>query len=77
MNETEIKELNKYLTLSEDEIKKRYEILSEITVTKLQNLSSSSDAETKNKISETILKIENEEANFVNLIKLKTLSSNL
>jgi hypothetical protein len=77
LNESELKDIKKYLTLSEDEVKKRYEVISEIVVEKLTSMMESSDSETRKKITETIDKISKEDINSVNLYKLKNLSENL
>jgi hypothetical protein len=70
-------EVKKYLTLSESDVTNRYTLLSEMVVEKLSKLSKSSDDQTKQKIDETISKIQNEERNGITLFKLKSLYDSL
>jgi CBS domain containing-hemolysin-like protein len=69
--------VKKYLTLPKDEISKRYDVLSELVIEKLENMLSESDKETNEKITETINKIKNDTVDSISLIKLKTLNENL
>ena len=77
LNESELKEIHKYSTLTEQELKTRFDVLSEMVIEKLEKLSSNSDKETSAKITETINKIKSEEINSISLLKLKTLNENL
>ena len=77
LNESELNQVKKYLTLPKDEISKRYEVLSELVIEKLENMLVESDKETKEKITETISKIKNDTVDSISLIKLKTLNENL
>lgn len=77
IDESELKELNKYLMLTEEETKKRYDVLSEMTIEKLQDIMEESDSETQKRISETIEKIKNDNVDAVSLYKLKTLNQSL
>jgi CBS domain containing-hemolysin-like protein len=77
LNESELNQVKKYLTLPKDEISKRYDVLSELVIEKLENMLSESDKETNEKITETISKIKNDTVDSISLIKLKTLNENL
>lgn len=77
LNESELNQVKKYLTLPKDEISKRYDVLSELAIEKLENMLSESDKETNEKITETISKIKNDTVDSLSLIKLKTLNENL
>lgn len=77
LNESELNQVKKYLTLPKDEISKRYDVLSELAIEKLENMLSESDKETNEKITETISKIKNDTVDSISLIKLKTLNENL
>jgi len=77
LNESELNQVKKYLTLPKNEISKRYEVLSELIIEKLENMLTESDNETKEKITETISKIKNDTIDSISLIKLKTLNENL
>lgn len=77
LEESDLNQIKKYLTLTEEEVKKRFDVFSEMVIEKLESIQSSSDEETKKKISETIEKIKTEEVNSVNLLKLKTLNESL
>jgi hypothetical protein len=77
LNESELNQVKKYLTLPKNEISKRYEVLSELVIEKLENMLNESDVETKERISETISKIKNDTIDSISLIKLKTLNENL
>jgi DNA-binding transcriptional regulator YiaG len=74
ISESELKEIKKYSTLSQSELDKRYDVVSEMVIEKLENLSSKSDLVTKTKITETIDKIKNEKVDSVSLFKLKSLN---
>jgi hypothetical protein len=77
IGESEQKQIKKYLSLSENEVKNRYNILSEMTIEKLETLMNESDEDTKTKISETIEKIKSEDVNVISLVKLKNLNDDL
>lgn len=77
LNESELTQVKKYLTLPKNEISKRYEVLSELIIEKLENMLNESDNETKGKITETISKIKKDTVDSISLIKLKTLNENL
>lgn len=77
LKEDSIKEINKYISLSEQEIKTKYNVISELVVEKLEKLSTNSDDTTKKAISETIEKIKKDEINYASLFKIKTLNENL
>jgi len=77
LNESELNQVKKYLTLPKNEISKRYDVLSELVIEKLENMLSESDKETNEKITETISKIKNDTVDSISLIKLKTLNENL
>jgi len=74
ISESELKEIKKYSTLSQSELDKRYDVVSEMVIEKLENLSTKSDSVTKTKITETIEKIKNEKVDSVSLFKLKSLN---
>lgn len=77
LSESEISQIKKYTSLTKEDLEKRYEIISEIVVEKLQDLSKSSDEETKERIDETITRIKTQNVDVLNLVKLKTLSESL
>lgn len=77
LNESDLKQIKKYLTLNEEELKTKYQVLSEVVVERLEILFENSDKETKEKINETISKIKNSEINSLSLLKLKSLNENL
>lgn len=77
ISESELKEIKKYSTLSQPELDKRYEVVSEMVIEKLENLSVNSDSTTKTKITETIEKIKTEKVDSVSLFKLKSLNETL
>jgi hypothetical protein len=77
LNESDLTQIKKYLTLSESELQKRYDVLSEMVIEKLDLISNDSDKETKDKITETISKIKNDKVDSVNLMKLKSLNETL
>lgn len=73
----QISEIKKYTSLSQEEVEKRFEVISEMVLEKLEKLSNESDKETKEKINETINKIKSEEVNYATLYKLKNLNETL
>ena len=77
ITESELKEIKKYSSLSKPELEKRYEVVSEMVIEKLEKLSDTSNTETKNKITETIQKIKTDNINSVSLFKLKSLNETL
>lgn len=77
LNESELKDIKKYMSLSESELKTRYEMLSEMVVEKLESLSNESDEDVKKSIKETINKIQTENVDSISLLKLKSLNENL
>jgi len=77
LSEQELKTLNKYLTLSEGEIKNKYSVISEMTIEKLEEIKENSDSDTKLKIDETIERIKNDSPNQLNLVRLKKLFNTL
>lgn len=77
LNESELNQVKKYLALPKSEISKRYEVLSEMVIEKLEDMMTESDNETKQKITETIGKIKSETIDSISLIKLKNLNENL
>jgi len=77
ISESELKEIKKYSTLTQSELDKRYEVVSEMVIEKLENLSTNSDSTTKTKITETIEKIKTEKIDSVSLFKLKSLNETL
>jgi hypothetical protein len=77
LDESEAKEVKKYINLSKSELEKRYEFLSEIAIEKLEVMSENSEPEVQTKINETINKIKNDNVDVVSLVKLKTLTGNL
>lgn len=77
LTESEIAQVKKYTSLTKEDLNKRYEIISEIVLEKLQDLSKSSDNETKKRIDETISRIKTQNVDALSLIKLKSLSESL
>lgn len=77
LNEEDLATIKKYSSLNEDELSKRYEVLSEMVIEKLEKLTKTSEKEVVSHINETILKIKNDKIDSVSLIKLKTLNESL
>lgn len=77
LNESDLNNIKKYMSLTESEIKVRYDVLSEMVIEKLEKLSSTSDSDVKKSITETIEKIKTEPVDSVSLLKLKTLNDSL
>ena len=77
LNESELSEVKKYLSLPKKEIEKRYEILSEVAISKLEKMAEDSESSVKEKIKETIDKIKTDNVDSISLIKLKSLTENL
>lgn len=77
INESDLKEIKKYTSLSQSDLDKRYDVVSEMVIDKLETLSSNSDLQTKTKINETIEKIKTDKVDSVSLFKLKSLNETL
>jgi CBS domain containing-hemolysin-like protein len=77
LNEEDLVTIKKYSTLNEGELSKRYEVLSEMVIEKLERLTKTSEKEVVSQINETISKIKNDKIDSVSLIKLKTLNESL
>jgi hypothetical protein len=77
LNESELKEIQKYATLSQDDLNQRYEFLSEMVIEKLEKISNESELEVKNRIQETVTKIKSDKVDSLSLLKLKGLNENL
>ena len=77
LNEEDLVTIKKYSALNEDELSKRYEVLSEMVIEKLEKLTKTSEKEVVSQINETISKIKNDKIDSVSLIKLKTLNESL
>ena len=77
INESDLKEIKKYTSLSQLDLDKRYDVVSEMVIDKLETLSSNSDLQTKTKINETIEKIKTDKVDSVSLFKLKSLNETL
>ena len=77
INESDLKEIEKYTSLSQSDLDKRYDVVSEMVIDKLETLSSNSDLQTKTKINETIEKIKTDKVDSVSLFKLKSLNETL
>lgn len=78
LSEEENQKVKKYLTMTEDEIKVRYDVVSEMVIDKLTVLKeTASSDDVVSTISETIERIKSEEANLTNLVKLASLNSDL
>lgn len=77
LNESELKEIQKYSGLNQSELDKRYEVLSEMVIEKLEKLSEGSESDVKLRIQETIDKIKKDNVNSLSLVKLKGLNESL
>lgn len=77
LNESQLLEIKKYKSLSESDLKYRYDVLSEMAIERLNTLYENNDSETKDKISSTIERIKSDEPNAITLYKLKQLTENL
>ena len=77
LNESQLLEIKKYKSLSESDIKSRYDVLSEMAIEKLNLLYENNDSETKDKISSTIDRIKSDQPNAITLYKLKQLTESL
>lgn len=67
-------EVKKLLSLTEDELTMRFNVLSEMTIEKLENIK---DETNKEKIDEVISKIMNEDINHISYVKLKELNNSI
>jgi hypothetical protein len=77
IDESDLKEIKKYTSLSQSDLDKRYDVVSEMVIDKLETLLSNSDSQTKTKINETIEKIKTDKVDSVSLFKLKSLNETL
>lgn len=77
LNESQKKELKNYLTIPENELKTNFDSVKTDVIGKLTSLKESVDKETKDRISETIEKVNSEECNVFSFVKLKNLRDNL
>lgn len=77
LNESEKKELIKFLNSDDTELKTNFDSLKESVLTKLETLKESSDSETLNRIDETITKVSSEKYDKLTYFKLKGLKENL
>lgn len=77
INESEKNEIKKILSLNESELKTRYNILSEMTIDKLEKTKKDVDDETKKQIDEVISKIQEEKINHISYVKLKELNQSI
>jgi hypothetical protein len=77
LNESQRERVKNLLSLNENEIRIKYETLSEIIIDKLNGLKEESSEPIKNTIEETLEKIKTDEPSVINLAKLMTLSSEL
>jgi hypothetical protein len=78
LSEEDNQKVKKYLTMTEDEIKVRYDVVSEMVIDKLTTLKETAASdEITSTISETIERIKTEEPNLTNLVKLASLNSDL
>lgn len=78
LNEEERNELQSLLSESDDELKMKYENSKDEVIGKLNKLiNEESDTDTKNRISETLTKISNDEYDKVNYYRLKKLNENI
>ncbi len=77
LNESEKKELIKFLNSDDSELKNNFDSLKEGVLNKLENLKEGSDSETMNRINETINKVSAEKYDKLTYFKLKGLKENL
>jgi hypothetical protein len=77
LNESDLTDVKKYMSLSENDLSKRYEVLSEMVIDKLEKMSSSSDVEVKTSINETISKIKTDKITSISVLQLKNLNESL
>lgn len=74
LSESERNEIKNVLSLNEQELKIKFETLSEITLNKLEQIKESSEDETKKAIDEVMNKIKSDEITHINYVKLKELN---
>jgi len=77
IDESERKEIKKILSLNEGELIQRFNILSEITIEKLEKTKKDVDEETQKQIDDVIGKIQKESINHISYVKLKELNQSL
>lgn len=77
LNESEKKELIKFLNSDDTELKTNFDSLKESVLGKLETLKEGSDSETLNRINETISKVSVEKYDKLTYFKLKGLKENL
>ena len=77
LNESEKKELVKFLNSDDNELKTNFNSLKESVLTKLETLKESSDSETIGRINETIEKVSSEKYDKLTYFKLKGLKEKL
>jgi rubrerythrin len=78
LDESSKKELIKVISEDSEKLKVKFDVLKEMTLEKLTKIKEQDiDADTKNKVLETINKIELEEFNQLNYIKLKNLEKSI
>ena len=78
LDESSKKELIKIVSEDTERLKLKFDVLKEMTLGKLNNIKEQNeDSEIKQKISETIGKIENEEFSQINYIRLKNLEQSI
>lgn len=77
LNESEKKELIKFLNSDDSELKSNFDSLKEGVLNKLETLKEGSDSETLNRINETINKVSAEKYDKLTYFKLKGLKENL
>ena len=77
LNEEEKKEFYSLISKNQEELNKDFTVLKEDVIGQLENLELNSDVETKQKISETIQKVNDEKLSLTNFLKLKNLKENL
>ena len=73
LNEEEKKEFYSLISKNQEELNKDFTVLKEDVIGQLKNLELNSDVETKQKISETIQKVNDEKLSLTNFLKLKKL----
>lgn len=77
LNESEQKELIKFLNSDDNELKTNFDSLKENVLNKLETLKEGSDSETLNRINETINKVSDEKYDKLTYFKLKGLKESL
>jgi hypothetical protein len=78
LTESDQKKLKSILSLNEDELKEKYDILKESIISKLEKIQESEqDNEVGERINETITKVNSESFDKLNYLKLQELNNNL